>query len=237
MNTTKFALAITFAILGSSLLSILVYYLVSRYRQKRRAERQLALKEKIGRARPNSDSSEGVGPSLSDFPMPVGRDTWTRTPDARSTISTEMPIQGARQVWATKSPATPGRASASRFQFPSRANILSPKDESRTVTANGMDEDGNTVLGSAGLTSAGSREIERPGLIRKNTLTYDPEHPERPPKFTTWLEESFRSVSPFPRVGAVNSPQQPEIKRTNVRRSEMGSRGGPSARGGIGTAM
>lgn len=35
-------------------------------------------------------------------------------------------------------------------------------------------------------------------MTRKNTLTYDPEHPERPPKFTTWLEESFRSVSPFP---------------------------------------
>lgn len=239
MNTTKFALAITFAILGSSILSILAYYLIARYRRKKREERQLALKEKIMRVR-RSDESLG-GPSLSEFPMPVGRSTWSRgksqderrtwnrdAPDARSTVSTEMPIQGARQTWANNAVRNPGRASA-QFPFPgpSRAKTWSPKDESRTVTANGMDEDGNTAILSP--RTPRERASERPGMIRKNTLTYDPEHPERPPKFTTWLEDSFRAVSPFPKIGEVGA-QQPEIRRNSVRRSEAGRRG-------IGTAI
>ncbi|KUJ24681.1 uncharacterized protein LY89DRAFT_776748 [Mollisia scopiformis] len=234
MNTTKFALAITFAILGSSIISILAYYLISRYRQRRREARQLALKEKIMKVRHNSDESEGAGPSLSDFPMPVGRNTWSRGksmderrtwtrdgPDARSTVSTEMPIQGARKTWAPNVPRTPGRASA-EFPFAQggdRARTWGGKDESRTVTANDMDEDGNTAIMSPA----------RPGMIRKNTLTYDPEHPERPPKFTTWLEDSFRAVSPFPRIGEVNAAQ-PEVKRTTMRRSEAPG-------GGVGMAI
>jgi hypothetical protein len=240
MNTTKFALAITFAILGSSILSILTYYLIARYRQRKREARQLALKEKINRVRHNSDESQG-GPSLSEFPMPVGRDTWSRGmsvderrtwtrdgPVARDTASTDMqmPIQGGRKPWATN-PNTPRTLGRPTSAFPvaagGRANKWSGKDGSRTVTANEMDEDGNTDLGDL-------RGSEGRGMVRKNTLTYDPEHPERPPKFTTWLEDSFRAVSPFPKIGGVNSAQ-PEIRTTTARRSAAG------AGGGIGTAI
>lgn len=52
-------------------------------------------------------------------------------------------------------------------------------------------------------------------MTRKNALTYDPEHPERPPKFTTWLEESFRSVSPF--------PQMEDGEKGNGRQSILGN--------------
>ncbi|CZR68350.1 uncharacterized protein PAC_18249 [Phialocephala subalpina] len=281
MNTTKFALAITFAILGSSIISILAYYLISRFRQRRRERRQLALKERIMRVRNSGDSQDG-GPSLSEFPMPVGRTAWSRGNsrgkslderrtwnrdggDARSTMSTEMPIQGPRR-FTTNVPETPAMVQrSSQFPFPGpssagRAKTWSPRDESRTVTANGMDEDGNTVLGSGNplqrerqseMVMRGGGQNDTPtrqGLVRKNTyntLTYDPEHPERPPKFTTWLEDSFRSVSPFPVVEQVPRGQG-QVQRRSLnpfRRSvappplNVGNGGAGKGGNGIGTAI
>lgn len=129
------------------------------------------------------------------------------------------------------------------------------------MTANGMDEDGNTVLGSGNPLQrelqgemvnmrGGQMQNERPseGLVRKNTyntLTYDPEHPERPPKFTTWLEDSFRSVSPFPVIGQVPTGQG-QVQRRSLnpfRRSVAppplngGNGGGGQAGNSIGTAI
>lgn len=47
MNSTKFALSLTFAIFGSSLISIVLFYLIMRERQYKKEQRQARLKEKI----------------------------------------------------------------------------------------------------------------------------------------------------------------------------------------------
>lgn len=193
------------------------------------------------------------------------RRTWNREGDARSTVSTEMPIQGVRNTRAMNVPQAAGAMQrSSQFPFPgpssaSRAKTWSPRDESRTVTANGMDEDGNTVLGSGNPLQrdrqsemnlrGGQMQSDRPGLVRKNTyntLTYDPEHPEKPPKFTTWLEDSFRSVSPFPVIGQVPTGQGQVQRRSIIpsmnpfRRSGVpneGNMGNEKAGDSIGTAI
>ncbi|KAE8444160.1 hypothetical protein EG329_000848 [Mollisiaceae sp. DMI_Dod_QoI] len=243
MNTTKFALAITFAILGSSFLSILGYYLISRYRQRRQEERRLALKEKIRSVRHNSDESQ-FGPSLSEFPMPVGRETWSQGEsfhesrtwirdgegsDMRSIVSIDMPIQGARKMRNMDANAPSGLATAlAEFPIPGaeRGKTWGWMNVPGAVTANGMHEAGNTSLGIERARN-GERERERPGMVRKNTLTYDPEHPERPPKFTTWMEDISMAVRPLRRMEEVNT-RQLETKRT------MGRNG---LRNGIGTAI
>ncbi|CZS98838.1 uncharacterized protein RAG0_07399 [Rhynchosporium agropyri] len=60
-------------------------------------------------------------------------------------------------------------------------------------------------------------------MVRKNTLTYDSEHPDEPPKFTTWLEQSYRSVSPFtPRTPAPEMKSvQPEVSVAPVKRQSV----------------
>ncbi|CCU82783.1 putative Bgh-specific protein [Blumeria hordei DH14] len=47
MNTTKFALSLTFSILASSILTIILFYTIIRLRKRRREQRQAELKEKI----------------------------------------------------------------------------------------------------------------------------------------------------------------------------------------------
>ncbi|RKF72031.1 hypothetical protein GcM1_249120 [Golovinomyces cichoracearum] len=49
MNTTKFALSLTFAILGSSILTTILFYVTLRWRAYRKERRQAELKEKIHR--------------------------------------------------------------------------------------------------------------------------------------------------------------------------------------------
>jgi membrane protein implicated in regulation of membrane protease activity len=200
MNETVLALTITFSVLGSSLISILIYYLISRYRRQRRERKQSELKEKIHRLRHESDGS--MAPSLSAFPMPVGRKSWLSRsrPDTVETAqvtgtetgmlsgsptllnSGPLPGSATRQTWAPSREGRERRGNRSQgdIDFGFGGSNSSPKETRKTWAAREMIPE------------------ERPGMVRKNTLTYDPEHPERPPKFTTWLEDSFRSVSPFP---------------------------------------
>jgi hypothetical protein len=63
MTETCFALALTFSIIGSSIVSILAYFLLLRYQKRRK----LAKKEEDLARGPTSSSN---GPSLSDFPNP-----------------------------------------------------------------------------------------------------------------------------------------------------------------------
>src|SRR3954454_22952566 len=76
MNRTTFVLVVTFSILGSSLITILLFYLIVRYRRNRRIQRQDELKSKIRRKRHESEESDG--PSLSEFPLPINRTQWSR---------------------------------------------------------------------------------------------------------------------------------------------------------------
>jgi len=103
MSALKFALVVTFSILGSSLLSILAYFLIARYRKRRQQRREYysrALSEKN-----RSEESEGR-PSLSDFPFPANRKTWASQPggsERSGPRSTQFPIQGpTRKTWSGK---------------------------------------------------------------------------------------------------------------------------------------
>jgi type II secretory pathway pseudopilin PulG len=104
MSALKFALVVTFSIIGSSLLSILAYFLIARYRKRRQQRREFyarAMNEKL-----RSEDSEGR-PSLSDFPFPANRKTWASQhggSERSGPRSTQFPIQGpTRKTWSGKS--------------------------------------------------------------------------------------------------------------------------------------
>jgi hypothetical protein len=156
-----------------------------------------------------------MAPSLSAFPMPVGRKAWlTRSrPDTVETAemtgtgtgmlsgsptllnSGPLPGSATRQTWAPSREVRErggGGAGGQRSQ-----------SEMDFGFGNGNGNGGSTFGSRDTRKTWAARDAipeERPMMVRKNALTYDPEHPERPPKFTTWLEESFRSVSPFPNM-------------------------------------
>jgi hypothetical protein len=175
MSALKFALVVTFSILGSSLLSILAYFLIARYRKRRQQRREYyarALNEKN-----RSEESEGR-PSLSDFPFPANRKTWASQhggSERSGARSTQFPIQGpTRKTWSGKG--------------------------EDNITAREMD---------------GDDDQPRPSLSRKNTLTYDPQRPEEPPRFRSWLEENFKNVI------ATESPGEKEEKKAEKKAKKM----------------
>ncbi|KAK2625487.1 hypothetical protein QTJ16_004799 [Diplocarpon rosae] len=279
MDTTKFILGVTFSILGSSLLTILVFYLIIRYRRSRLQKKQEDLKTSIRRKRHASDESSG--PSLSDFPFPANRTQWSRVQseerlsrsmnrslarertreregtgqwprdgektslvdkerqtwmrgadNASSLVSIEAPVSAARKSWAM-GPAPRPRERLSVFPFttnnPNNA-VTSPgrrtwsPDKERDETLQSQSQTA-TLISTPGFQNGGLPTSARSAagsnsngsvMVRRNALTYDLEHPDQPPKFTTWLEESFRSVSPFPTLGGVPEQrleQRPEPQR------------------------
>ncbi|CAL3972309.1 hypothetical protein PZA11_004543 [Diplocarpon coronariae] len=277
MDSTKFILGVTFSVLGSSLLTILVFYIIIRYRRSRLQRKQDELKTSIRRRRHASDESSG--PSLSDFPFPANRtqwssrvqseerlsrnrpsarerareregtvhwprdnerisiadkdrQTWMRGGDNASSLrSIETPISAARKSWAM-GPAPRPRQRLSVFPFtdtnpprvassPSRRTWSPDKERDETVLSQSQTA---TLIATPGFlsgglpTSAQSASVSNGNvsvMVRKNALTYDLEHPDHPPKFTTWLEESFRSVSPFPTLRNVPE-QRAEAQRPNL---------------------
>ncbi|KAG4427357.1 hypothetical protein IFR05_017160 [Cadophora sp. M221] len=270
MNRTTFVLALTFSILGSSLLTILLFYLIIRYRRNRRIQKQDELKSRIRRKRHESDESEG--PSLSEFPLPINRtqwsrvnsedrrsgrnrstgrgdagywprgnervsatdrerQTWMRSADNMSQVDIPRPL-ATRKTWAAVGPVPERAANRQRVTEPFMASSGSSiASLNRQTWSPSKDDDllqsqSATLVMTPGFptgVSALSRDgpSERPSnLVRKNTLTYDPEHPDRPPKFTTWLEDSFRSVSPFPTIGAVQTAT-PEVSRSVLGRQSV----------------
>ncbi|PVH72244.1 hypothetical protein DL98DRAFT_576926 [Cadophora sp. DSE1049] len=273
MNRTTFVLTVTFSILGSSLLTILLFYLIVRYRRNRRIKRQDELKSKIRRKRHESEESDG--PSLSEFPLPLNRTQWSRVnseerrngrnrstgrgdtgywPRGNDRVSasdrerqaymrgagdmSEMdfpPPLATRKTWAV-GPVPRERERAANRQRVTEPFMASSGSSDASLTRQTWSPSKDDLLQSQSATlvttpglptgmSALSRDApsssERPSnLVRKNTLTYDPEHPDRPPKFTTWLEDSFRSVSPFPSIGAVQTAR-PEVSRAVLGRQSV----------------
>ena len=75
MTETRFALAFTFSIIGSSIVSVLAYFMLLHYRQRRNLT-----KKKEGLPRGSTRSSNG--PSLSEFPHPR-KSEWSFVQDGK----------------------------------------------------------------------------------------------------------------------------------------------------------
>lgn len=175
---TRFALALTFSIIGSSLISILAYYLLLRYWKRRRLAKQ------EGMLRGSTRSSDP--PSLSEFPHPR-KSEWSFVREADP-----HPIREPHPGTEVKLPDEPPRA-----LFSNPNPVSRPDREDRM----------------------GDWEGPGPSLERKNTLIYDAERPEEPPRFKSLLVESLRSVSQFGNRISTDLKAAAEAgKRTSVRR-------------------
>ncbi|KAH7336628.1 hypothetical protein BKA65DRAFT_37492 [Rhexocercosporidium sp. MPI-PUGE-AT-0058] len=293
MNRTTFVLVVTFSVLGSSLITILLFYLIVRYRRNRRIQRQDELKSKIRRKRHESEESDG--PSLSEFPLPINRTQWSRANSEERNGRTRSVGGGNTGYWPRGNDRVSasdrereawmrGASNMSQVAFPSptvetrKTRAVGPvtREQERVgnrqrgtepFVAGSSSSDGSLtgqtwspskddLLQSQSATlvitprlptgmNAPSRDGTRDRLsnmVRKNTLTYDSEHPDRPPKFTTWLEQSFRNVSPFPTIGAVQTAT-PKVSKSVLGRQSVrvgkpsGERGDSDGSAIIGAAI
>ncbi|KAF4637018.1 hypothetical protein G7Y89_g1073 [Cudoniella acicularis] len=142
MNATRFALVVTFSIIGSSLLSILAYYLLSRCRHRGKRRREKERREIEDKIR-----SQYLG----------SRDG--RSFDSRRGLSRDR----ERSFGYREREKEDAEAILAEFPLPL------PNTSARPVPT--------------GMVSA-------PVLSRENALTYDPEKPDEPPRFRSWLEET-----------------------------------------------
>ncbi len=125
-----------------------------------------------------------------------------------------------RSTWASGRPNQNQRASTA-FPFVSTS---APGNKTRkTWVARDAIPEGREGGGGAGPSS-------KSVLTRKTTLTYDPENPDRPPKFTTWVEESFIDT-PFRAEENRRSSSVLGYNQGGVRIS-MGAGAGAGASGG-----
>ena len=117
------------------------------------------------------------GPSLSEFPHPR-KSKWSFVRHAQTDKEQDpeaevvLPDKPNRSLFSNMNTT---RRPEERSQDPFAGRGLHPAGEER------------------------EREWEgpRPSLERKNTLIYDAERPDQPPKFSSLLVESLRSVSQF----------------------------------------
>jgi hypothetical protein len=185
MDNLKFALIITFSVLGSSLLTILIIYLLLRFRRRRRHLKQLKLREFKDKIEVKHNSEESHGPSLSEFPMPANRKTWNEVARSEGRPSSEVVPAEAMKTWAASSEG--GRRST---EFPFPGGKTWSAEQQRRMT----------------------EESERPSQMnRKNTLTYDADYPDQPPRFGSWLGE-FRSNEDLPDVKKGNRGEKGKQK-------------------------
>ncbi|KAL2063782.1 hypothetical protein VTL71DRAFT_5587 [Oculimacula yallundae] len=93
MNRTTFVLVITFSIIGSSLITALIFFLIIRFRRNRRSKRLDEMKTTIHRRR--HESEESAPPSLSEFPLPINRSRFSRRMSARFSDRGSLRTRGA----------------------------------------------------------------------------------------------------------------------------------------------
>lgn len=160
-----------------------------------------------GRERPDTvDTQEMINGPL------TGSETLQNSasmPGSGNPLASGARAQG-RTTWAAAGRGQSRQIGRQDMDFP----FADPDDDEtggqksrKTWAARGtIPEEGMRMRGGGGTSTAATQSTAgmRSVLTRKNTLTYDPEHPDRPPKFTTWLEESFRAVSPFPEIEGAN---------------------------------
>jgi hypothetical protein len=187
MDNLKFALILTFSILGSSIATILVVYLLlylRRRRQERKERKREEFKAKIDVKRGSDKSSM---PSLSEFPLPGNRKVWNDS-GMGSSSARGRPSSEAVPRWTVNS--SQGRRSAELY-FPGAGN--SRKTWSQDPTAV---EGGETINGRRRRMTEGEAQRSRAnGSIR--TLTYNADFPDQPPKFGSWLGEFRKNEGPL----------------------------------------
>ena len=175
MTATTFALVVIFSILGSSLLTGLAYFFISRLIRRRKA----------GKRRQTQD----------DFVYDAG----DRRRSRRSADFRGRKGQSVDYVREKKSIEFPGRTIV-------KAEVSNPFSDP-------------VVEDSAfkSFSFAGNVEEKRDispqrTLERKSTLPYDPNDSSKPPRFRSWLTESFRTVSMFGNGDLRNSREERELK-------------------------
>jgi hypothetical protein len=179
MNNLKFALIITFSILGSSLATILAIYLLLLYRRRRRHRKSLKIREFKDKIEVRHHSEESHGPSLSEFPMPANRKTWNESGvRSEGRPSVEVVPREVRKTWANSKRGSGGGGGDRRSaEFPFVGRKTWSVEQQRRMTE-------------------GDNDRERP-RSRKNTLTYDADYPDQPPRFGSWLGELRKNEDPL----------------------------------------
>jgi hypothetical protein len=195
MNNLKFALILTFSIVGSSIITVLVIYLLLHLRRRRqdRKERQREeFKEKIDVKRGSDDSGM---PSLSQFPMPANRRNWneaagTRSSDgeSRGRPSSEA-VPNARWV-SNKNTYGESRRSV-EFPFPGANGSRKTWSEDRTAV-----DGGEALNGKPKQRRMTEGQVERRNRSLR-TLTYDSDFPDQPPRFGSWLGDLRTNEDPL----------------------------------------
>jgi hypothetical protein len=187
MDNLKFALILTFSILGSSIATILVIYLLlclRRRRQELKEGKREELKEKIDVKRGSDKSSM---PSLSEFPLPANREMWNDAGIGSSSWR-GPPSSGAVPRWTVNSSLS--RRSA-EFPFPGAGNGRKTWSQDPTAV-----DGGETTNGRQRRMTEGEGQRSKPnGSLR--TLTYDADFPDQPPRFGSWLGELRKNEGPL----------------------------------------
>lgn len=201
MNNLKFALILTFSILGSSIVTILVIYLLLRLRrrrQKRKDMKREEFKDKIDVKRGSGDSGM---PSLSEFPIPANSKNWNEAGVRGSESERGRPSSEAVPRWVANS--SQGRRSA-EFPFPGASN--SRKTWSASADRTPLNGGEAMNVRARRMTEGESQRTRPPGSLR--TLTYDADFPDQPPRFGSWLGDLRKNEDPL------------EIKQANRNRSK-----------------
>ncbi|KAH6662564.1 hypothetical protein B0J14DRAFT_286009 [Halenospora varia] len=222
-SNLRFALVITFSILGSSLLSILIYYLCTRRERRKRQERMVEeVGEKIaneveGRIRETvffangGGEKNGGGMGMGGIPVSARR---SQSHDRRSR-DLARDTQSTRDRSLSRSRETDTSRESEEVhlsEFPLPAN----------KTSWGMQMEGGNEKGG----------ISRPRLVRKKSvgtlLEYDASRPDQPPVFRSYSSDNlstvpstpniptsrFSSANPQNRLSTIHSP--PTIPRMPV---------------------
>ncbi|KAI6251441.1 hypothetical protein HI914_00154 [Erysiphe necator] len=134
MNTTKFALSLTFAILGSSIVTIISFYLIMRLRKRRTEKRQAELKEKIHirNTTPTVFPDEFLPrnlPSTENFKQPRTRVSQFEAPRQ---LDTSRQFDTPRKSDAPRQPESPRQFEAPRqLEAPRKTDVLRQIEVSR----------------------------------------------------------------------------------------------------------
>ncbi|KAE9369047.1 hypothetical protein N431DRAFT_547824 [Stipitochalara longipes BDJ] len=222
MNNLKFALILTFSILGSSVITILVIYLLLRLRkgrQDRKERKREELKEKIDFKRGSDDSGM---PSLSEFPMPANRMNWS---DAGAGVkSSERGSRGRPSSeavpnprWAPNKTTYNGPRRSTEFPFPSSSDSRKTWSQDRTGV------DGREALNGKPMQRRMTEgQVERSRSLR--TLTYDADFPDQPPRFGSWLGDLRKNEDPLEiKKGSKKSTSRKKPTRDEDEASEIGT--------------
>lgn len=188
MTATTFALVVTFCIIGSSLLTSMVFLFIMRYR-RRRKQAEMDQYE---------NSPYSYRAHLRSLSSQI-RSRKSRTEYGREQKSSEFAgvkaMDGETSEW----------------------NFMKEKNDMEGEIEIAMMERDIVNLYEPGMERE-SRGLPR--LERKSTLPYDPSDSSKPPRFRSWLTESFKTVSRFGDGALRTSRSSREIKAQKKKEEE-----------------